>query len=268
VKPRAEIGVFGGSGFYKFFKGARELAVRTPFGRPSGRVTLSEIYGKKVAFLPRHGVHHEFPPHRVPYRANVMAFKQLGATRIIAPNAVGSLKADIRPGDFVFCDQFVDFTTGRDDTFYDGPETTHVGMAQPYCPQMRGVALKAARRLGLRAHDVGTVVVIQGPRFSTTAESRFFTRQGWDVINMTQYPEVVLAREQELCYLNISLATDYDAGLEGDPSVKPVSHEEVIRVFNSKMESLRSLIVEIVKNLPERRTCGCGAALAHARMSA
>jgi len=268
VKPRAEIGVFGGSGFYRLFKGAQELAVRTPYGRPSGRVTLSEIGGRRVAFLPRHGVHHEFPPQRVPYRANVMAFKQLGASRIIAPNAVGSLRADIRPGDFVFCDQFVNFTTGREDTFYDGPVTTHVGMAHPYCQQMRGVALKSARKLGMRAHASGTVVVIQGPRFSTTAESRFFTRQGWDVINMTQYPEVVLAREQELCYLNISLATDYDAGLEGDPSVKPVSHEEVIKVFNSKMDSLRSLIVEIVKNLPERRTCGCGSALAHARMSA
>jgi len=268
VKPRAEIGVFGGSGFYKFFKNAEEIAVRTPYGRPSGKVTLSDIGGKKVAFIPRHGVHHEFPPHRVPYRANLMALKQLGASRVVAPNAVGSLKADMRPGDFVFCDQFANFTTGRDDTFYDGPVTTHVSMAQPYCPQMREVGIEAAKKLGLRTHETGTVVVIQGPRFSTTAESRFFARQGWDVINMTQYPEVVLAREQELCYLNISLVTDYDAGLEGDPSVMPVSHEEVIKVFNSKMESLRRLIVEIVKNLPEERTCGCGSALAHARMSA
>jgi 5'-methylthioadenosine phosphorylase len=181
---------------------------------------------------------------------------------------VGSLKAEIAPGDLVFCDQFVNFTSGRKDTYYDGPETTHVGMAQPYCPQMRVVAVAAAKKLGLKFHPKGTVVVIQGPRFSTMAESRFFSRQGWDVINMTQYPEVVLAREQELCYLNISLATDYDAGLEGDPDVKPVSHEEVIRVFNSKMESLRGLIVEIVKELPAKRTCECGSALANARLSA
>ncbi len=268
MKPRAEIGVFGGSGFYRFFKGAEEIAVKTPFGKPSAKVTLSEVGGKEVAFIPRHGVHHEYPPHMVPYRANVMAFRQLGAKRIVAPNAVGSLKADVKPGDLVFCDQFVNFTTGRKDTFYDGPETTHVGMAEPYCPQMREVGVKSAKKLGLAFHPKGTVVVIQGPRFSTTAESRFFTRQGWDVINMTQYPEVVLAREQELCYLNISLATDYDAGLEGDPSVKPVSHEEVIKVFNSKMESLRELIVEIVKALPEKRSCECGTALAHARMSA
>ena len=268
MKPRAEIGVFGGSGFYRFFKGAREFSVQTLYGTPSAKVTLSEVQGKRVAFLPRHGVHHEFPPHRVPYRANMMAFKKLGVSRVIAPNAVGSLKADIRPGDFVFCDQFVNLTTGREDTFYDGPVTTHVGMAQPYCPQMREVGIEAARKLGYRFHRTGTVVVIQGPRFSTTAESRFFSRQGWDVINMTQYPEAVLAREQELCYLNISLATDYDAGLEGDPSVKPVSHEEVIKVFNSKMEGLRQLIMEIVRMLPQKRTCGCGSALAHARMSA
>jgi 5'-methylthioadenosine phosphorylase len=268
VKPRAEIGVFGGSGFYKFFKGAEEFAVRTPYGKPSGRVTISQVGGKDVAFIPRHGVHHEYPPHTVPYRANVFAFKRLGAKRIIAPNAVGSLKANIEPGDLVFCDQFVNFTTGRKDTYYDGPETTHVGMAQPYCPQMREVAVKVAKEMGVRHNDRGTVVVIQGPRFSTTAESRFFAKQGWDVINMTQYPEVVLAREQELCYLNISLATDYDAGLEGDPSVKPVSHEEVIKVFNSKMDTLRNLIVEVVRRMPEKRTCDCGTALAHARMSA
>ena len=268
MKPRADIGVFGGSGFYRFFKGAEEEALRTPFGRPSGKVMVSEVAGKKVAFIPRHGVHHEFPPHKVPYRANVYALKQLGAKRIIAPNAVGSLKADIKPGDFVFCDQFVNFTSGREDTFYDGPETTHIGMAEPYCPQMREVAIAAAKKSGLRFHEKGTVVVIQGPRFSTMAESRFFTKQGWDVINMTQYPEVVLAREQELCYLNISLATDYDVGLEGDASVNPVSHEEVIRVFNSKMDSLRKLIVEIVKTMPEKRTCDCGSALKHARMSA
>ncbi|MDE1853204.1 MAG: S-methyl-5'-thioadenosine phosphorylase [Thaumarchaeota archaeon] len=268
MKPRAEFGVFGGSGFYKFAKGASGVAVKTPYGGPSGKVTLSEIGGKKVAFLPRHGVHHEYPPHTVPYRANVYAFRQLGVSRIIGPNAVGSLRAEVGPGDLVFCDQFVNFTTGRKDTFYDGPETTHVSTAMPYCPQMRKHAVEAAEILGLKFHKSGTVVVIQGPRFSTKAESRFFSRQGWDVINMTQYPEVVLAREQEMCYLNISLVTDYDAGLEGDPTVKPVSHGEVIRVFNRNLENLRKLIVQIVKRLPEERDCDCGSALEHARLSA
>lgn len=268
MKPKAEIGVFGGSGFYSFFRGAKAVQVGTPYGRPSGNITISSVGGRKVAFLPRHGVHHQYPPHMVPYRANVYAFKRLGVSRIIAPNAVGSLKAEIGPGDLVFCDQFVDFTRGRAGTFYDGPATTHVGMAYPYCPQMREVAIGAAEKLKLRFHRTGTVVVIQGPRFSTTAESRFFRRQGWDVINMTQFPEVVLAREQELCYLNISLATDYDAGLEGDPKVKPVSHEEVVKVFERNMGSLRDLIVEIAKSIPERRTCECGTALRHARLSA
>jgi 5'-methylthioadenosine phosphorylase len=268
VKPRAEVGVFGGSGFYSFFKGSEKVALKTPYGRPSASVTVSKVAGKRVAFLPRHGVRHEYPPHKVPYMANVQAFKQLGVTRVVAPNAVGSLKAEIRPGDLVFCDQFVNFTSGRRDTFFDGPVTTHVSAAEPYCPQMREVAIDAAGRLKLKFHRAGTVVVIQGPRFSTKAESRFFTRQGWDVVNMTQYPEVVLAREQELCYLNISLATDYDAGLEGDPRVRPVSHEEVIKVFNKNMESLRKLIVEIVKELPKRRTCDCGIALRHASVGA
>ncbi|MBI3840566.1 MAG: S-methyl-5'-thioadenosine phosphorylase [Thaumarchaeota archaeon] len=268
MKPRAEVGVFGGSGFYRLFGSAEEVAVRSKYGAPSAKVAISTMKGRSVAFIPRHGVHHEFPPHRVPYRANVGAFKQLGVTRVVAPTAVGSLKAEIRPGDLVLCDQFVNFTSGRAGTFYDGPDTTHVGMAEPYCPEMRRVAARAARKLGLRFHEKGTVVVVEGPRFSTKAESRFFSRQGWDVINMTQYPEAVLAREMELCYLNISLATDYDAGLEGDPKAKPVSHEEVVRVFNENMEGLRRLIGEIAEKVPEERGCDCGSALRHARLSA
>ena len=266
MKPRAEIGVFGGSGFYTFVKGARALQVRTPYGKPSARVMLSRVEERKVAFLPRHGEHHEYPPHMVPYRANVFAFKRLGVSRVIAPNAVGSLKPEIEPGDLVICDQLVNFTQGRKDTFYDGPVTTHVGMAQPYCPQMRKVAAEVAGRMGVRFHEKGTVVVVQGPRFSTVAESRFFSRQGWDVINMTQYPEAVLAREQELCFLNISLATDYDVGLEGDPQAKPVSHEEVVRVFEKNMGTLRQLILEVIGALPQKRDCECGSALRHARL--
>jgi len=268
VKPKAEVGVFGGSGFYKFFRKAKETEFETPYGFPSAPPTISSVAGKRVAFLPRHGVHHQFPPQVVPYRANLQAFKELGVRRVVGPCAVGSLKPDVEPGDIVFCDQFVNFTGGRRDTFYDGPLTTHVSTADPYCPEMRKVGIEAAEKLGLKTHSSGTVVVIQGPRFSTRAESRFFSGQGWDVINMTQYPEVVLARELEMCYLNISLATDYDAGLEGNPDVKPVSHEQVVEVFNENMGKLKELIVEIVKNLPERRNCGCGSALKHARLSA
>ncbi|QQG48572.1 MAG: S-methyl-5'-thioadenosine phosphorylase [archaeon] len=268
MKPRAEVGVFGGSGFYRLFGDSEQVTVRTKYGAPSAKVAISSLGGREVAFLPRHGVRHEFPPHKVPYLANVSAFSQLGVQRVIAPTAVGSLRAEIKPGDFVFCDQFVNFTSGRVGTFYDGPETTHVGMAEPYCPEMRSVAVAAAKKLGLKFHEKGTVVVIEGPRFSTKAESRFFSKQGWDVVNMTQYPEVVLARELELCYLNVSLATDYDAGLEGDPEAAPVSHEEVVRVFNQNIERLRGLISEVAKGLPEERGCDCKAALKHARLSA
>jgi 5'-methylthioadenosine phosphorylase len=150
VKPRAEVGVFGGSGFYSFFERAKRVSARTPYGVPSARVTLSTIAGKKVAFLPRHGIHHEYPPQVVPYRANVYAFKDLGVSRVIGPNAVGSLKPEVEPGDLVFCDQFVNFTSGRKDTFYDGPETTHVGAADPYCPEMRKVAIEKAKKLGVK----------------------------------------------------------------------------------------------------------------------
>lgn len=268
MKPQAEVGVFGGSGFYSFFKRARRASVETPYGPPSGELTISKIGGRAVAFIPRHGAHHELPPHKVPYLANLLAFKQLGVRRVIGPCAVGSLQPEMEPGDFVFCDQFVNFTSGRKDTYFDGPETTHVSSADPYCPEMRKVAIKSAERLGLKFHAEGTVVVIQGPRFSSRAESRFFRSQGWQVINMTQYPEVILAREQELCYLNISLVTDYDAGLEGDPKVKPVSHEEVVKVFNENTQRLRSLILDIVRGLPEKRGCNCGKALEHARLSA
>jgi 5'-methylthioadenosine phosphorylase len=242
--------------------------VRTPYGRPSAEATISTVGGVRLAFLPRHGSRHEYPPHMVPYRANVYALKSLGVSRVIAPCAVGSLRPGVKPGDVVFCDQFVDFTTGRQGTFYDGPVTTHVSTAEPYCPQMRETAIASAKRLGVKYHPRGTVVVIQGPRFSTKAESRFFGSQGWDVINMTQYPEAPLAREQELCYLNVSVVTDYDAGLEGDPRVRPVSHREVVKVFDRNMSKLRELITDMVKHLPAKRTCGCGRALASARLSA
>jgi len=265
---RATVGVFGGSGFYRFLKDFEEFQVDTQYGPPSASLKLSAVAGRKVAFLPRHGEHHEFPPHVLPYRANVSAFKQVGVERVIAPCAVGSLRPELKPGDLVICDQFVNFTTGRRDTFYDGPEATHISTADPYCPELRALAVKAATKLKLTHHDQGTVVVIQGPRFSTRSESRFFRKQGWDVINMTQYPEAALARELEMCYVNISMVTDYDSGLEGDPEAKPVSHEEVIKTFNANIENLRRLITEMIVSIPEERSCPCSTALTHARLKA
>ena len=261
----AEIGVFGGSGFYSLLERADEVTVETPYGPPSDVITIGEVAGRRVAFLPRHGRRHQFPPHMINYRANIAAMKQLGVTRILAPNAAGSLQPHIRPGDFVFCDQLVDRTSGRRDTFFDGPETVHISLADPYCPQLREVAWAAAQRLGLPSHRTGTVVVIQGPRFSTRSESRWFRASGWEVINMTQYPEAVLAREAELCFLNISLITDYDVGVEGDPQARPVSAEEVLRTFQANLGRLRELILGIIAATPRERPCPCGSALAGAR---
>jgi 5'-methylthioadenosine phosphorylase len=186
-------------------------------------------------------------------------------SRIIGPTACGSLKPEIKPGDFVVADQLVDRTTGRKDTFYDGPIVTHVSFAEPYCPQLRTTAIHALRDLGITVHTHGTVVTIQGPRFSSKAESKWFSSAGWEVINMTQYPECYLARELEVCYVNISLITDYDVGLEGVPGIEPVSHEEVMRVFASNVENVRNGILKIVEAMPKERTCACGSALEHAR---
>lgn len=266
MEAKAEIGVFGGSGFYQLGEErATELKMETPYGPPSDKVTLVEIAGKKVAFLPRHGREHQLPPHAINYRANIYAFYQLGVKRIIGPCAAGSLRPEIKPGDFVICDQFVDRTWGRKDTFYDGPVATHISAADPYCPELRELVIAKGKKLGLPLHPRGTVVVIQGPRFSTRAESRWFQRMGWEVINMTQYPENVLARELNLCYVNISLITDYDVGLEGRADIQPVSHEEVLQVFSANNERLRTLLEVVIAALPAERSCPCGEALAGAR---
>jgi 5'-methylthioadenosine phosphorylase len=191
----------------------------------------------------------------------------LGVRRIIGPCAAGSLQPQVRPGDFVVCDQFVDRTNSRADTYYDGPVAVHISSADPYCPELRPLAMKVGQALGITMHEGGTVVVVQGPRFSTRAESRWFTAMGWQVINMTQYPEVVLARELEMCYLNISLITDWDVGLEGMPDVAPVSVEEVIRVFGENNERVKRLIEELTPAIPGQAACACGSALQGAIIS-
>jgi 5'-methylthioadenosine phosphorylase len=262
MDPVARIGVFGGSGFYSFLDDVREIEVDTPYGPPSAPVAVGRVDDVPVAFLPRHGIKHQFPPHKINYLANVWALKDLGVERIIGPCAAGSLRRDVRPGEFVICDQLVDRTTGRKDTFYDGPETTHISYADPYCPELRKVAIDAARDEGITAHEVGTVVTIQGPRFSTRAESQWFQKMGWEVINMTQYPESYLARELEMCYANISLITDYDVGVEGEEAV---SHEAVIEVFNANNERLRRLLFSLIPAIPTERSCPCATALKGAR---
>ncbi len=264
-KVTAEIGVFGGSGFYSLLDEAEELWIETPYGLPSDKVTVGTIEGRKVAFLPRHGADHRYPPHMINYRANAWAMKELGVHSILGPCASGSLQAGIAPGDFAICDQFVDRTTGRKDTFYDGPITTHPAMAEPYCPDLRKIAVDAAREMGIVVHETGTVVVIQGPRFSTKSESRWFTQMGWEVINMTQYPECYLARELGMSYAMIALITDYDVGLEGDPGIKPVTHEEVIKVFLANNEKLKNLLHKIIPNIPDQASEMCRDILKSAR---
>ncbi len=258
----AEIGVFGGSGFYSFLESTETAEVDTPYGRPSADPVIGEVGGRRVAFIPRHGSKHEFPPHRIPYRANLWAMRELGVVRVLGPNACGSLQPYVKPGEFVICDQLVDRTRDRPNTFYDGPVTTHISFADPYCPTIREVAITKGRELEIPLHDRGTVVVIEGPRFSTRAESAWFAAAGWEVINMTQYPEAVLARELQLCYANISLITDYDVGVEGVP---PVTNEEVIRVFTENNKKVRDLLFEVIPALSLERECPCVTALTGAR---
>lgn len=259
------IGVLGGTGFYSLLENAEKKEMETPYGRPSSPVTVGRVGGTDVAFIARHGERHQYPPHMIPYKANIWALKELGVTRIIAPSAVGSLKREIKPGDFLVPDQFVNFTR-REDTFYDGPEIVHMGATEPYCPELRKLIIHEATSAGYPVHTRGTVVVIQGPRFSSHAESEFFRSQKWDIINMTQYPECILAREQEMCYANISLVTDYDTGVKDDPSVLPVSIEQVMQILSENNENVKKLIFALVSKMPEKRRCPCAKALECARL--
>jgi 5'-methylthioadenosine phosphorylase len=258
------VGVFGGSGFYRFLDDVEEMAVETPYGPPSARIRLGSLDGTPVAFMPRHGDEHTLPPHRINYRANVWAMRDVGVRRIVGPSACGSLKPELEPGTFVVCDQFVDRTRGREDTFYDGPETTHVSAADPYCRDLGRTLVEAARELDIPVVDGGTVVVIEGPRFSTRAESRWFSAAGWDVVNMTQYPEAWLARELELCYASLALVTDYDVGLAGMPEVPPVSAEAAFEVFAGNLDRLRALLLRAVPRIGPQPGDLCASALASA----
>jgi 5'-methylthioadenosine phosphorylase len=255
---RADVGVFGGSGFYSFLERVETVELDTPYGRPSAPIAVGEVGGSRVAFLPRHGPNHELPPHRIPYRANLWALRELGVRRIVGPCASGALRADLTLGEFVVCDQYVDRTWGRGDTFYDGPQTTHVSAADPYCPGLRRLLVDTAAELGIPARDCGTVVVVQGPRFSTRAESRWFRSMGWDVINMTAYPECHLARELELCYATIAMVTDYDVGVKGQPAVTAA---EVVQVFEENNARLRELLLAVIPRIGPQPEDACSTAL-------
>jgi 5'-methylthioadenosine phosphorylase len=210
----ATLGVIGGSGFYEFIADPTWVTVSTPFGEPSSPLALGRVAGRDVAFLPRHGRNHEFPPHRVNYRANIWALRSVGVRRIVAPCAVGSLQPDVGPGAVVVPDQLVDRTTSRPQTFYD-EGAVHVGFADPYCPTLRAAVIAADPT----SVDGGTLVVVEGPRFSTRAESQWYAAQGWSLVGMTGHPEAVLARELALCYAAVALVTDRDAGVSSVEAV-------------------------------------------------
>ena len=246
---KAEIGVIGGSGFYEFLTDAEEVKVTTPFGEPSENVLVGDVAGKRVAFLPRHGRDHRFPAHKIPYRANMWALRSVGVRRILAPSAVGSLTASYGPGTLVVPDQLVDRTRNRVQTFYD-EHAVHVSFADPYCPTLRASAISAARQAGWVPAGSGTLVVIDGPRFSTRAESKWYAEQGWTLIGMTGHPEAVLARELALCYTTLALVTDLDAGLDEGEGV---TQAEVFEVFGKNMARLRDLVAKAVETLPADR---------------
>ena len=250
----AEVAVIGGSGFYEFLSDPQVCVVSTPYGDPSAPIAVGDVAGRAVAFLPRHGRHHEFPPHRVNYRANMWALRSLGVRRILAPCAVGSLQAELGPGAIVVPDQLVDRTTSRVQTYFD-QGACHVGFADPYCPSLR-TSLNAADDAIV---DGGAMVVIEGPRFSTRAESKWYAAQGWSLVNMTGHPEAVLARELALCYAAIALVTDRDAGVSSDESV---NQAEVFAEFARNIDALRALLVGVIEALPPARAgCACEHAL-------
>ena len=266
MSSTVEIGIFGGSGFYEWLGSSDQVTLQTPYGEPSGPIAIADLDGRRVAFMPRHGPRHTIPPALVNYRANLWAMHELGVQRIIGPSAVGSLQPSLHPGDLVIADQFIDRTAGRPDTYFPGPQVVHVSAADPYCPELRVLAAEVAGQQAIRFQPTGTVVVVQGPRFSTRAESRWYSRMGWDIIGMTQYPEVILARELEMCYLNLSLVTDYDAGLEGAPEVGAVQAHDVLRVLSENIARVRDLLGALIPKVAAVRRCACQHSLEGARV--
>jgi 5'-methylthioadenosine phosphorylase len=255
---QAEIGIIGGTGFYdpQFVKNSREVKLDTPYGMPSDWIIVGELDGRKVAFLPRHGKKHTIRPTDVNSRANIHALKELGVQRILAPSTVGSLREEYKPGDIVFVDQFIDRTTRREQSFYTGPKVCHISVAEPICPDLRKTLIGVAEEMKISYHKTGIYVCIEGPRFSTKAESRMFRSWRADVVGMTLVPECVLAREAEICYASIATVTDYDVWKN-----HPVSAIEVARNMKEKVEKVKKVIMETITRIPKERTCECKDAL-------
>ena len=261
MEKDVEIGIFGGTGIYDsgILENAQEVTIDTPFGKPSDSITVGIFKGRKIAFLPRHGKKHAIPPHLINYKANIWAFKELGITRIIAPSAVGSLKEEIEPGHFALPTQFIDFTKSRNGSFSENGRVIHISVADPFCPELQSSILKVVKKQNIHIHKDCTYVCIEGPRFSTKAESKFYRTTGADIIGMTLVPECQLAREAQMCYASISTVTDYDVWAE-----KPVTAKEVLETLSKNVERTKKILTDLISQIPKTRSCLCAKALEEA----
>ena len=261
MNESAEIGIFGGTGIYDsgLLNDSKEITIETPYGKTSDSITIGEFNGRKVAFMPRHGKKHTIPPLLINFRANIWAFKELGVKRIIAPSAVGSLKEDFQPGHFALPSQFIDFTKSRKGTFSENGRVIHISVADPFCPELQNVVLDAVKDQEIEIHKDCTYVCIEGPRFSTKAESKFFRTTGADIIGMTLVPECQLAREAQICYVSISTITDYDVWAE-----KPVTAKEVMETLAKNVEMTKKILTIVINQIPEQKSCSCERALEEA----
>lgn len=259
---RAEIGIIGGTGIYSedMLKDSKLANVTTPYGSPSSKIRIGNFKGKKVAFLFRHGKKHSIPPHKVNSQANIHAFEKLGVERIIGIAAVGSLKEEMKPGDIVIPDQFIDMTKQRIPTFFNGPKVAHISMADPFCEEMRDLVGKTIENFNIRFHGKGTYLCIEGPRFSTRAESNLWRIMKSDIIGMTLIPEAVLAREKEMCYLSISNVTDYDCWR----GKGVVSATDVAKTMKKSTDNIKKILENFIAKISKERACACKTSLENA----
>ncbi len=263
-KPK--IGIIGGTGMEAFPELKIVSSTRQPnrYGMPSGDVLICEYHGKTVAFIPRHGSGHDIPPHRIPYKANILALKEAGVEYIIGTCVTGSLKKEIQPGMFIVPDQFVNFTWGRDDSYEHDDSFIHLPMGSPYCEHVRKQIFSFAKSTNISILPAGTVVVIQGPRFSTAAESRWFSANGWDIINMTQYPECYFAKELGICYATVASITDYDAGLQESLTIDPLHADKFLKVFRENTRKTKDLLLAFIDSPFSEFSCKCAATVVRA----
>jgi len=261
MEKDVEIGIFGGTGIYNsgLLDDSQEIDIDTPYGKPSDTITVGIFKGRKIAFLPRHGKKHTIPPHMINFKANIWAFKELGITRIIAPSAVGSLKEELEPGHFALPSQFLDFTKSRNGSFSKEGKVIHISVADPFCPELQASILQVTDKQDLKIHKDCTYVCIEGPRFSTKAESKFYKSVGADIIGMTLVPECQLAREAQMCYASISTVTDYDVWAE-----KPVTAKEVLVTLSKNVDKTKKILTELIGEIPKDRSCSCAKALEEA----